>query len=107
MFHILLEEYSGSNASQFVAAIRKCLQKADDKKYSRIAFPAVGTGGMKYPYDKLATWFKEEFFSFQGSSLKNIDIVLHPSDSSAIAVSLSLYVSLFNERKKDLTLSGR
>jgi len=86
---VLLKEYNGSNKSKFIAAIKKCLQDADRKGYSSIAFPAIGSGGMRYPHHKLANWFKKQFFSFQGINLKNIDIVLHPSDPKASPVSLN------------------
>ena len=64
--------------------------EADRKGFTSIAFPAIGSGGMRYPHKKLATWFKKEFFSFQGSSLKNIDIIIHHSDANSIRVSWRL-----------------
>jgi len=60
---------------------------ADGKGYRRIAFPAIGTGGMKYPAEVLALCLLQQVNSFQGNNLKNVDLVLHHSDASTISVS--------------------
>ena len=59
---------------------------AEDKGYSRIAFPALGAGGMKYPSDFLARTFKQKSEEFRASNLKNLDVILHPNDTATIQV---------------------
>ena len=88
---MLLKDYHGSNEEEdLVEAIQVCLLTADSCGYTEIAFPAVGTGGMKYPPEMLAMWFKHQFDDFRGNSLQKATVVLFPSDASTITVSLWL-----------------
>ena len=87
VFHILLDEYNGSNEDDLTAAIQACLMMADEKGYSSIAFPAVGTGGMKYPASTLASLLMNQVHLFEGSSLRKVEFVIHFSDANAISVS--------------------
>ena len=57
-------------------------------KYTRIAIPAIGTGGMKYEPDLLALGIEHAIENFKGRHLQSIDVVVHPNDSLMLAVSL-------------------
>ena len=73
-------------------AIKFCLAAAEETKYTRIAFPAIGTGGMKYPAIILARGIKQAVENFKGTHLKNVDIVLHPTDFTNITVCQPLFL---------------
>ena len=72
--------------------MRQCLEKADKLGCRSIAFPAIGTGRLKYPPEIVAssmflaiTEFSDEF---PETSIEEVIFVLFPADIEAIAVNL-------------------
>ena len=67
-----------------------CLKKADGLKCRTIAFPAIGTGRLKYPIDIVATemfWAVHEFGNeHPHTTLKEVQFVLYTDDQAAFKV---------------------
>lgn len=70
--------------------VTKCLEEADNKGHSSIAFPAIGTGNLGYPKDIVAEEMFEAVSQFSKknprSSVRNVDFVLYPKDTATIKV---------------------
>ena len=68
----------------------KCLVEADMWNTRRLAVPALGTGLLKYPADKVATIMFQciQEFSSQNpaSHLNTVSILVHSSDTSSYKV---------------------
>lgn len=80
------------------AFVSNALQQADKNGFCSIAFPAIGTGILHYPCDVVAKIMAEEIMAFSRqnpkTSLRDVRIVLLPSDTSTIKVKFA--VSGFN-----------
>ena len=65
--------------------IRKCLEKASERHFSTIAFPAIGTGNLEFPRTQVAEIFIDETVNFSSrfpaSSLREVRIVVYERDS--------------------------
>ncbi|KAI8507644.1 positive regulation of interleukin-4-mediated signaling pathway [Branchiostoma belcheri] len=60
--------------------VQECLESADNDSYTSIAFPAMGTGNLKYPRDLAASCMYDEIVSFSqsnpGTTLKDVRIIV-------------------------------
>ncbi|XP_078684002.1 protein mono-ADP-ribosyltransferase PARP14-like isoform X2 [Branchiostoma floridae x Branchiostoma belcheri] len=60
--------------------VQECLESADNDGYTSIAFPAMGTGNLKYPRGLAASCMYDEILSFSqsnpGTTLKDVRIIV-------------------------------
>lgn len=78
-----------------------CLELADAKGYKSVAFPALGTGNLKYPGREVSTCMFETATEWglkkKAKSLHVIKFVLHARNHDLIQVSVILtYLNLTN-----------
>ncbi|XP_022795889.1 poly [ADP-ribose] polymerase 14-like isoform X2 [Stylophora pistillata] len=68
--------------------IKKCLDEAQKRGVSSIAIPAIGTGNLKFPHDRVATASFDEVFSFSKnnpkSTLKEVHLVVYDKDLASV-----------------------
>ena len=68
--------------------IKKCLNEAQQRKLVSIAIPALGTGNLGYPRDRVAAVSFDEVLAFSknnpGSSLKEVHLVVYDKDTSSV-----------------------
>lgn len=66
------------------------MKKAEDKSVASIAFPAIGTGGLGYPKDLVASLMLDEILAFSSKNkpvhLKEVVIMLFPGDLHTMQV---------------------
>lgn len=78
-------------AFQALSGIFKdCLEKAENSSLSSISFPAIGTGNLGFPKDRVATSMLDEILTFsskkQPKHLKKVVIILYSGDAQTIQV---------------------
>ncbi|XP_067657209.1 protein mono-ADP-ribosyltransferase PARP15-like [Haliotis asinina] len=88
IYHTCMPNW-GADAEQILKnLIMTCLIQADSCDYASIAFPAVGTGNLKYPPQTVAKAFLETILAFVNDtsnvSLTLVIVVIHPSNDSVI-----------------------
>lgn len=70
--------------------VKKCLKLADKQGHKSISFPAIGTGGQKYPKDEVAKEMFSRVAAFAKkhpkSSLSTVRFVIYYKDSEAYQV---------------------
>ena len=94
IFHIALNDYDPARENDskrvFKNTIRSLLDSAEKCECKSVAFPAFGTGILKYPRDKVAKWMItsiNNYFSKNNHTLKflnNVVIVLFEKDLETI-----------------------
>ncbi|XP_063285224.1 protein mono-ADP-ribosyltransferase PARP14 isoform X1 [Pelobates fuscus] len=79
---------SSSSEKLLLQIINKCLNTSENHKGQSISFPAIGTGALGFPKDKVATLMFDEIIRFSSSNiaqyLQEVHVVLHPSDTGCI-----------------------
>ncbi|KAK3610479.1 hypothetical protein CHS0354_016669 [Potamilus streckersoni] len=89
IYHLALEEHD-SNILEKINILKvltlMCLEKADQKGMSSIAFPALGTGKLEYPYRDVAWAMFEavEEFKPTNQNLKEVKFILYKQDQMTI-----------------------
>lgn len=70
--------------------LRKCLDLADKRQFSSIAFPLLGTGALGFPTAVVFDLFFDTIKAFGGdtpnSSLETVRIVISPDEQTSIKV---------------------
>ena len=77
--------------------VHKCLQKACDKHYKRVAMTALGTGSLGYPPKFVARTMLSavaDFMEQERITLENVNIVIFPADQDSLKVSFMSFFSL-------------
>ena len=68
----------------------RCLVKADENKFSTLAFPALGAGALAFPPDMVAKIMKETVNNFEKShpdtTLRKIVFVIYYTDKDIFKV---------------------
>ena len=68
--------------------VQNCLVEAQQKKGESIAFPAIGTGNLGFPRERVARLFYEEISNFSqqnlATTLKVVRLVVHDKDNLSI-----------------------
>ena len=80
-----------------------CLTKASDLGCRSIAFPVLGTGILKYPFELVASEMFTSILKFQQtceSTLENIFIVVYPTDKETFEVSSQAWLRKWNKSKQ-------
>jgi len=52
-----------------------------------VVFPAIGTGNLGFPKDLVARIMLTEFQEFNATNLREVTVIVHPSDKESIQVS--------------------
>ncbi|XP_078493643.1 uncharacterized protein LOC144749266 [Ciona intestinalis] len=90
VYIVLMEHYVEKNSKNikksYSVAVKKCLEKAEGNSFSTVSFCAMGAGGMGYPTEEIARWMQDEFRGFRTTHLKNIRLVIFPTDIFALQV---------------------
>ncbi|XP_018417199.1 PREDICTED: poly [ADP-ribose] polymerase 14-like [Nanorana parkeri] len=80
----------GSSAQILRNIMRDCLSTTESKHYSSITIPAMGTGILGFPRNTVAAIMFEEILEFSSKNkpqhLKQVNLILHPSDEETIKV---------------------
>ncbi|XP_033729454.1 uncharacterized protein LOC117318598 isoform X2 [Pecten maximus] len=89
VFHGALPQYSKDQQLKcMILFMWNCLKKAEERKYKTISFPALGTGILGYPRDKVAhTMFDTVNNYFQerpDSYIECVNFVVYPRDKGTI-----------------------
>lgn len=70
--------------------IRDCLDKAESSDFKSIAFPALGTGYLKYPVDIVVTKMIKGIKDFEkerkSTCIKEVRIVIYPESNDWIDI---------------------
>ena len=70
------------------AVIKKCLNEAQKRSLVSIAIPALGTGNLGYPRDRVAAASFDEVLAFSknnpGSTLKEVHLVVYDKDTPSV-----------------------
>lgn len=68
--------------------IKKCLNEAQQRSLSSIAIPAIGTGNLNFPHDRVATASFDEVLKFSkknpSSTLKEVHLVVYDKDLTSV-----------------------
>ena len=68
--------------------VKKCLNEAQKRSLSSIAIPAIGTGNLGFPHDRVAAASVDEVLTFStnnpNSTLKEVHLVVYDKDLSSV-----------------------
>ncbi|XP_059174567.1 uncharacterized protein TM_0508-like [Physella acuta] len=85
---VCLLAWREGNDEAIKSVVYECLELASSKNYTSIAFPALGTGGFKYPQHKVALAMckgvVEYFVMNPDTSLKHVKVALPLSDKTQL-----------------------
>ncbi|CAJ1069628.1 protein mono-ADP-ribosyltransferase PARP14-like isoform X2 [Xyrichtys novacula] len=91
VFHVVCPVWDnggGQAEEMLITIIRQCLVNAENLKMASLSFPAIGTGNLGFPRDVVSRVLLSEIHSFSGRKtphyLKEVTIVVHPSDSQTV-----------------------
>lgn len=74
--------------------IKDCLSEAEKHRLASLSFPAIGTGNMGFPKGLVSKLLLQEVKDFSqrrnSTHLKEVAIVVHPSDTQTVDVSLKM-----------------
>ncbi|XP_073490603.1 protein mono-ADP-ribosyltransferase PARP14-like [Aquarana catesbeiana] len=108
VIHVVVPEWDGGNGSS-EKILRKilsdCLSTVENKHYRSITIPAIGTGVLEFPRNTVAAIMYEEILEFSDRNrlqyLKQVNFMLHPSDTETIqAFSSELKKKISARRQK-------
>ncbi|XP_078600810.1 protein mono-ADP-ribosyltransferase PARP14-like [Branchiostoma floridae x Branchiostoma japonicum] len=79
VYHAVLPNWQESD-QPLRTMVQECLESADQGGYTSIAFPAMGTGNLKYPRNVAAICMYDEILSFSqdnpGTTLQDVRIIV-------------------------------
>ncbi|KAM5334735.1 protein mono-ADP-ribosyltransferase PARP14 [Glossophaga mutica] len=91
VLHVVAPNWNNGNTSSrkiMEGIIRKCLETTENLSLKSIAFPAIGTGNLKFPKTVFAELIISEVFKFssnnQPTALQEVCFLLHPNDHANI-----------------------
>ncbi|XP_010712168.1 protein mono-ADP-ribosyltransferase PARP14 [Meleagris gallopavo] len=91
VFHAVLSQWdrgSGQALKTLENIVNSCLMKTEEFGLNSIAFPAIGTGGFKFPKAVVSKLMFDEAFKFSSShsrkTLQEVHFLLHPDDTHNI-----------------------
>lgn len=101
VFHAVTPQWDndkGASEKILKGIFRDCLTKADNAGLTSISFPAMGTGNLGFPKDRVMTWMLDECVAFSSNSpkhLKKVVIVVFPGDVKTIQAFNDEFVKKF------------
>lgn len=75
--------------------IRDCLKKAETLQMDSVSFPAIGTGNLSFPKDLVAKIMLNEVQEFTPQNLRDVTVIVHPSDRESLDVSVYIEENIF------------
>nr|XP_055064621.1 protein mono-ADP-ribosyltransferase PARP14-like [Misgurnus anguillicaudatus] len=84
VFHVVCPRWGGSEDTVLGLIIKDCLKKADALQMASVSFPAIGTGNLGFPKDVVARIILSEVQEFTPQNLKEITVIVHPSDKQSL-----------------------
>ncbi|CAC5392793.1 unnamed protein product [Mytilus coruscus] len=88
VFHVVIPGYKNDNFQHYEAFVKNCLKKADELDMSSIAFPAIGTGKLRYPPNiaasKMFQAVEEVAAATYFQYLKEVNFVIFPTDENVL-----------------------
>ncbi|XP_041369467.1 macro domain-containing protein mll7730-like [Gigantopelta aegis] len=104
IYHTVLPNWQNNGPQVLENVIMACLEKAKGEGYEFIAFPALGTGTLKYPVGDVTKIFFETIIKFQekspGPLQKVILIAFHSNDDVIKAFENERLEKVFETRIK-------
>ncbi|XP_077098953.1 protein mono-ADP-ribosyltransferase PARP14-like [Siphateles boraxobius] len=94
VFHVVCPIWKGGQNSAdrvLVQIIRDCLKKAETRRMASVVFPAIGTGNLGFPKDLVARIMLTEFQEFNCTYLREVTVIVHPSDKESIQCFTSIF----------------
>lgn len=79
-----------------MGVLKTVLELGEARQFKSIAFPALGTGNLKYPADEVCRLLFEaatEWGTKEMKHLKTINFILHAKDNELVEVS---YLNIFS-----------
>ncbi|XP_029967706.1 protein mono-ADP-ribosyltransferase PARP14-like [Salarias fasciatus] len=101
VFHAVTPQWDndkGASEKILKGIFRNCLAMAENAGLSSISFPAMGTGNLGYPKDRVMTWMLDECVAFSSNSpkhLKKVMIIVFPGDVKTIQAFSDEFVKKF------------
>ncbi|XP_047456373.1 poly(ADP-ribose) polymerase family member 14-related sequence 1 isoform X2 [Mugil cephalus] len=92
VFHAVVPHWDkgkGTAEKTLSGIFRNCLGLAEENGLTSISFPAIGTGGLGFPKDLVASLMLDEILEFskkQPKHLKKVAIILYSGDAPTIQV---------------------
>lgn len=94
LFHTFCPKYDANEHDKCKQTLKniinKCLNELKNLGFKSIAFPAIGTGALKYPTDFAANTMIETFLQEPSNSQFEIQIVVYEKDDAVYEVSSDL-----------------
>ncbi|OXB58393.1 hypothetical protein ASZ78_012421 [Callipepla squamata] len=91
VFHAILSPWDrgiGQASKDLENIVNFCLTKTEELGLNSITFPALGTGGFRYPATVVSKLMFHEVFKFSSShtwkNLQEVNFLLHPNDADNI-----------------------
>ncbi|XP_031446538.1 protein mono-ADP-ribosyltransferase PARP14-like isoform X2 [Phasianus colchicus] len=91
VFHAVLSQWdrgSGQALKALENIVNLCLMKTEEFGLNSITFPAIGTGGLRFPNTVVSKLIFDEVFKFSSShsrkTLQEVHFLLHPDDTHNI-----------------------
>ena len=79
-------------SQELISIIRYCLEEAEKRHMRSLSFPAIGTGNLSFPRDLVSRVLLKEIHSYSRRRtphhLREVAIVVHPSDNHTVDVSV-------------------
>ncbi|KAK7120426.1 hypothetical protein R3I94_020427 [Phoxinus phoxinus] len=92
VYHVVCPFWKPGSADMvLVQIIRGCLKKADTCRMASVVFPAIGTGNLGFPKDLVARIMLTEFHEFNCTNLREVAVIVHPSDKESIQCFASIF----------------
>ncbi|XP_028992073.1 poly(ADP-ribose) polymerase family member 14-related sequence 1 [Betta splendens] len=92
VFHAVTPHWDkgkGTTEKILSGIFKDCLNKAEDTGLTSLSFPAIGTGNLGFPKDRVATLMLDRILTFSSKKpkhLKKVMIVLYSGDANTIQV---------------------
>ncbi|XP_051767273.1 protein mono-ADP-ribosyltransferase PARP14 isoform X6 [Ctenopharyngodon idella] len=105
VFHVICPFWNGGQHSAdrvLIQIIRDCLRKAETRRMASVVFPAIGTGNLGFPKDLVARIMLSEFQEFNSTDLREVTVIVHPSDKESI----QCFTSIFRHGIQHPTIKG-
>ncbi|XP_051767270.1 protein mono-ADP-ribosyltransferase PARP14 isoform X3 [Ctenopharyngodon idella] len=92
VFHVVSPFWKQGSADRvLIQIIRDCLRKAETRGMASVVFPAIGTGNLGFPKDLVAKIMLTEFQEFNSTNLREVTVIVHPSDKESIQCFTSIF----------------
>ncbi|XP_071344165.1 poly(ADP-ribose) polymerase family member 14-related sequence 1 isoform X2 [Trachinotus anak] len=102
VFHAVAPHWDkgqGTSEKILSAIFKDCLEKAEDSGLTSISFPAIGTGNLGFPRDRVTSLIFNEISAFsskkQPKHLKKVVIILYSGDAKTIQVFSDEFKKMF------------